>query len=200
MNAKDTAEIFARDVAEHEMTVLHEDGLYRHLRFQEPGTGMYYFDLVTWPGTLAIRGDMRGYMFSRLPDMFEFFRAKSGWNLNTVNPQYWAEKLDAADTVKVYSEDLFRSQVIDYFVDSVKNYDAPRGLGKAIREEILESYEIVTEEGAREVLRDFQFGDFRFDDAWEWDLKECSHQYLWCCHAIQWGIEQYDKARAVVAS
>lgn len=30
----DIAARFARDTAQHEMTVLHDDGLYRHLRFQ----------------------------------------------------------------------------------------------------------------------------------------------------------------------
>ena len=42
----------------HELHVLHSDGLYRHLRFQAPGTGMWHWDLVTWPGSLAIRGDI----------------------------------------------------------------------------------------------------------------------------------------------
>lgn len=43
-------ERFDVDVAEHKMTVLRDEGLYRHLRFQKPGTSCYYFDLVTWPG------------------------------------------------------------------------------------------------------------------------------------------------------
>lgn len=33
---------FAGDTDEHQMTVLHDDGLYRHLRFKAPTTGMYW--------------------------------------------------------------------------------------------------------------------------------------------------------------
>jgi hypothetical protein len=66
-------ERFEQETAEHEMTVLRDDGLYRHLRFQRPGTSIYWFDLVTWPGRLVICGDCGDLMFSRLRDMFEFF-------------------------------------------------------------------------------------------------------------------------------
>ncbi|MCX4543831.1 hypothetical protein [Streptomyces sp. NBC_01565] len=44
---------FARETAGHEMTVLHEDGLYRHLRFATP-KGYYAFDLVAWKHKLVI--------------------------------------------------------------------------------------------------------------------------------------------------
>jgi len=72
----DTAERFKRDTKDHEMTVLHEDGLYRHLRFRKPAGGYseYWFDLVTWPGVLVIRGDMETFAFSRTEDMLAFFR------------------------------------------------------------------------------------------------------------------------------
>ena len=33
-----TEQSFLKDVREHRMTVLHDSGLYRHLRFQKPGT------------------------------------------------------------------------------------------------------------------------------------------------------------------
>lgn len=61
------------DLETHEMHVLHDDGLYRHIRFKRPGTLMYHFDLITWPGVLAVNGDMGSYMFSRVTDMFTFF-------------------------------------------------------------------------------------------------------------------------------
>lgn len=38
---------------------------------------------------------------------------------------------------------------------------------------------------------------FRFDDEWEWlETESYSYQYLWCCHAIVWCIEQYNKQKA----
>ena len=78
---------FNRDIEHHQMTVLHDEGLYRHIRFQNPGNSMYWFDLITWPGSLTIKGDMGTWTFSRLTDMFEFFTGH-------INTSYWAEKLD----------------------------------------------------------------------------------------------------------
>jgi hypothetical protein len=36
---------------------------------------------------------------------------------------------------------------------------------------------------------------FRFTDSWEWNLHDWTWHFLWCCHAIQWGIGQYDARR-----
>jgi hypothetical protein len=41
---------------------------------------------------------------------------------------------------------------------------------------------------------------FQFSDVWEWDLREWTHQFLWCCSAIPWAVAQYDAARAAAAS
>lgn len=60
---------FLRDIQEHELTVIRDDGVYRHLRFQKPGTSVMYFDLITWPGHLCFTGDMGSYLFSRVRDM-----------------------------------------------------------------------------------------------------------------------------------
>lgn len=77
-------ERFAADTSEHRMRILHDDGLYRHLRFSAPGTYIYGFDLITWPGFLAIAGDMGERVFSRISDMFGFFESDTG----RINPGY----------------------------------------------------------------------------------------------------------------
>ena len=46
-------ERFQADVARHGMTVLRDDGLYRHLRFRRPDCSAYWFDLLTAPGIIA---------------------------------------------------------------------------------------------------------------------------------------------------
>ena len=74
MSATSPDEQFLRDVAEHTMTVIREDGVSRHIRFAKPGTSCMHFDLITWPGYLCYTGDMGTYVFQRLTDMFEFFR------------------------------------------------------------------------------------------------------------------------------
>lgn len=50
------------------------------------------------------------------------------------------------------------------------------------------------------VVHDF---GFQFHDWSEWRLRDYSWGFLWACHAIRWGIAQYDAAKAapkVVAS
>lgn len=119
---KDTAERFARDTASHELTILHDDGLYRHLRCSKPDSSFYWFEIITWPGSLAIRGDMdSGHVFSRIDDMFAFFR--SNGNIHGINPGYWAEKLaQRAQSVRKYSENLLRARIDEYIAEYAKEY------------------------------------------------------------------------------
>ncbi|MFG1963162.1 hypothetical protein [Nonomuraea sp. NPDC049028] len=184
------AERFARETAQHEMTVLHDYGLYRHLRFRQPKQGAYWFDIITWPGCLAIRGDVDGgYIFTRVPDMFEFFRSKSG----RINADYWAEKTQGGrDACKSYTEEHFKARVIE---EIRYRDDRPAGLLLAIQNEIFRD-NIAVEAEARESLERFKHEGFRFYDVWEWDLRDFHWHYLWCCHAIVWGISQYDSKRA----
>lgn len=189
---------FARDTAKHQMTVLHDDGLYRHLRFtsRPQGYGEYWFDLITWPGRLAMCGDVGDdYVFSRLPDMFEFFRGKG------INPHYWAEKLGGGRrSVKSYSEDLLRQLVVERFVEDARYNGVPAGTGKALRTWVLDE-DLSDEHAARQVLEDFAHKGYEFrDDLWEWDFHDYDSSFLWACHAIVWGIAQYDAARKQVAA
>jgi hypothetical protein len=36
---------------------------------------------------------------------------------------------------------------------------------------------------------------FQFHDVWEWSFSDYEWQFLWACHAINWGIRQYDAAK-----
>ena len=243
----DMAERFPKDVAEHHMTVLRDDGLYRHVRFlrvaANPETGkpekssFYWFDLITWPGCLAVNGDCGSYLFSRTDDMFEFFRG------GRINPGYWAEKVRAGGRVKEYSEDRFRELVADYINSGDEEFPSLAqewpGLAGAVEKQIFTDGEIWHEHGARAALTEFSHGvtfkgkcpscdaaveglpeadayswasqhrvqaghavypsrddGFEFTDVWEWDLSDWDWQFLWCCHAIQWGIGQYDRNTA----
>jgi hypothetical protein len=104
----ESLERFLRETCKHEMTVLRDDGLYRHLRFQEPGSGFYWYDLITWPGRLVVCGDAGDWMFSRTSDMFLFFESQHGG----INPHYWGEKLRGAkpgrEGARKYSEEAFK--------------------------------------------------------------------------------------------
>jgi hypothetical protein len=115
------AERFPGDVAGHQVTVLHDAGLYRHLRCVPPDHSTWWFEIVTWPGSLAVRGDMGGgWIFSRVEDMFTFFRGKGH---GTINPGYWAEKLpDCGRSVRVYSEGVFRARLDEALTDYDQAY------------------------------------------------------------------------------
>ena len=188
-------EQFWKDTARHQMTVLHEDGLYRHLRFSSrtTGYGEYWYDLITWPGCLTVRGDYGdGYTFSRERDMIPFFRSRSG---RRINAHYWSEKLDGGrSSAKSYSPDLFRQLVVEHFTDAVQYSDAPRGLGKAIRAEIL-NQDLHFEEEARSLLEAFEYKGFEFHDVWEWNFHDYDRDFLWACYAIVAGIARYDRVR-----
>lgn len=208
MTPEDIALRFAAETSAHQMTVLHDEALYRHLRFRNPASSFYWFDLITWPGNLVFRGDGTSYAFARETDMFEFFRFSRG----RINPGYWSEKLTSdRDSIKRYDQEIFEAKVKEAFVEAVRDGRAPRGLGKAVREEILDTEEIGWEDGAHRVLRDFAFfknpadrydyrksPDFQFNDAWEWSFRDYDWWFLWACHGIAWGISQYDAARVAV--
>ena len=162
----DMAERFPKDVAEHHMTVLRDDGLYRHVRFlrvaANPETGkpekssFYWFDLITWPGCLAVNGDCGSFLFSRTDDMFEFFRG------GRINPGYWAEKVRAGGRVKEYSEDRFRELVADYINSGDEEFPSLAqewpGLAGAVEKQIFTDGEIWHEHGARAALTEFSHG------------------------------------------
>lgn len=189
----ESAARFAEDTRDHVMTVLHDDGLYRHLRFTKnrDGYGEYWFDLITWPGRLAMCGDVGDdYVFSRLPDMFEFFRDDRRWG---INPHYWAEKLGGGRrSVKAYSEELLRQRVVEQFVEDARYSGVPAGTGKQLRTWVLNE-DLSDEHAARNVLEDFAYLGYEFKDVWEWDFHDYDHSFLWACHAIVWGIGRYDK-------
>lgn len=221
------AERFPADIAKHKLTVLREDGLYRHLRCAAPGSSFYWFEVVTWPGTLAIRGDFgEAYVFSRLDDMFAFFR--SGRGEPRINPHYWSEKLpDCGRSVKVHSERVVRDR-IDEALSEYETEEYPellaayerehaalleplsaRGLPRPVAptepatlRELYADYEtddrLRFADGARQLLAEMEEAGV-VSDTWEWDLTDWDWPFLWACHAIVWAIGQYDRAKAVEA-
>jgi hypothetical protein len=198
---------FVRDTCDHKMQVFHDEGLYRHLRFVDPSSSMYWFDLVTWPGYLAIVGDAGDYVFCRTRDMFEFFESDFEDCRWGINPHYWGEKLQhggsgGRSSAMSYSHEAFGAHLREWArEEALHNYDMemyPSLLTGAIERELLSEYTWSKEE-ALERLRDMEdeLGESPWPDAWEWDLREFDGQFLWCCWAIVWGIGQYRRALAL---
>lgn len=219
MSAACTEERFLRDVAKHEMTVIRDDGVHRHIRFKKADSSNMLFDLITWPGFLCYCGDMGTYVFQRTQDMFGFFR-KNG-RLDGIDHRYWAEKIEAADRtgVEKHSRDEFTRQINDW-VDQRAEGDKPDDEEPEQLALWAEAYTELRAEVESEVLsadsnevrcfdaaNDFTHaGDawkafhgpdakFEFTDFWEVDTKEYTPRFLWCCYALAWGIEQYDMAK-----
>lgn len=189
-------ERFVDDTARHVMTVKHDDGLYRHVRYQRPGDSAYWYDLVTWPGFLAITGDMGAWLFARTPDMFSFFGERP-----SINPHYWSGKLQTEGgrrQATVYSADVYRRSVqewLDEQADELSPAEADE-LRAAAHEDLLPPWGEWenSEHDAHERLRDFEHEGIRISDSWEWSLREYDYGFLWCCWAIVTGIKQWRAA------
>ncbi|SCL12826.1 hypothetical protein [Micromonospora inyonensis] len=206
---QEIADRFARDTTEHQLTVRHDDGLYRHLHCAKPGTGIWSFEVITWPGALVVRGDFGpARVFRRIDDMFEFFRGAGG----RINPTYWSEKLDGGSRASAmeHSEEHAR-QLITECVDQYEADTYPHLLDQYTRRAIptrpnppAEVRETVSDyddegylahaDGTRIVLGDLERLGVTAD-TWEWDLRDWDWTFLWACHAIVWAIQQYDAAR-----
>lgn len=224
-----TEEIFLKDVANHEMQVLMDNGVYRHIRMQQPKSSNMWFEIVTWPGYLAYVGDMGAFTFTRLRDMFEFFRTDQKNGKLGINPSYWSEKLEAVDRdgrkggYSEFSPEKFREHVeeqIETWVQEYHNgnnfYDcddeevaaARKSFETELRGAVKNEIYLYIDDGPHELykaLNDFEFKsvsyNYQFQDAWEWSCEDFTLRFLWCCYALAWSIKKYDemKDKAVAA-
>ena len=56
---------FRKNTYAHTLSVLHEDGVYRHLKMAEGDNNFWSWEIVTFPGSLVFRGDIgRVYIFT----------------------------------------------------------------------------------------------------------------------------------------
>jgi len=171
---KRVKERIAKDLAEHVITVRHEQGMYRHYRCQKPGTWNMGFDIVTWPGSLCYTGDMGDYLFQRTEDMIAFMRG------SCMSYGYAAEKCVAHDgRVTEFSEERFREILHDRIAEA-EHGDR--------RKEVREKVDVI--------LREFSNYSAPADaekamyESGLWDdmpsCKEYTFHFLWCLHALEW--------------
>jgi hypothetical protein len=149
-------EHFARDFATASMAVRREDGLFRHIDWSAPRT-MSRLTVITWPHNLLVAGSHGSYHFERWGDdgeMFHLFRGRDPLkNLNA-----WSNRLaNGWDSVREYDQSRLVQQVKDEVADAVK-HGAPRGLRAAVREQILESDRLHSQDWAMQLVYDFEHG------------------------------------------
>lgn len=192
-----TLEQFLEDVKNHELTIDKNDGVSRHLKFANPNDCNQSFNITTFPNYLVITGDMGTLVFSRLYDMFDFFRSD---NLK-INPDYWAEKIQSTSheaQIASYSKfDLEQAKKIAQ--EDLNTYlEDNDDLSEEDRASLLEDFEleILRSEDEYEIveaIRNFNFKGFEFDEFY-WDgCRVYTYSYIWLCYAIVWGIKKFDK-------
>lgn len=181
-----TQEEFLADVAEHQMKVELDSGLYRRLVFRS--TRDHYdkwFEIITWPRGLAMSGDMGSWVFRREQDMFEFFREKQ------INPSYWHEKLEAVDRhgAQEFDADVFRTDALAH----LENWALDESKLAAARANLLENLTPCdTEEELRRAWADSEVNGEPLDPCDMPSGMVYTRRFLWACHAIRWAVEQYD--------
>ena len=191
-----TEERFIADVEEHQMKILKDDGIYRHLVFKRPDSMNMMFGIVTWSGYLCYYGDMGSYVFCRVQDMFCFFRGDKKEHMR-INPSYWAQKVEApdkgsihmgtgSDGISEFSESKFKNAVREWVSD-----ESP-GIKCIVEKDICSgSYERPSE--AYDAIYEYRLnGKDIFQDFWEVSVNEYCYRFIWCCYALVWAIHQYD--------
>ena len=193
-----TLEYFLDNVKNHELTIHQNSGVYRHLTFANPNDCDKYFNITTFPNHLVITGDMGTLVFSRLYDMFNFFRSDD----LRINPDYWSEKIQSTTheaQIASYSKfdlEQAKKNAQEYLNTYLEDND---DLSEEDRTLLLEDFEleILRSEDEYEIVEaisNFNFKDFEFD---EFRMDDCSvytYSYIWLCYAIVWGIKKFDEA------
>jgi hypothetical protein len=206
---------FLSEVADHEMRVMHDDGVYRHLRFAAPGTRMWSFDIITYPGHLVTTGDIAdGYSFNREYDMIPWFLSGVGRAPGHINASYWAQKLTGYRDVKVFDEATAKRSVRDEALQQLDNliYDFDDNLAPDLDEDELAAALTALQDAAREfltaveeqvvddayeindlmrALSRFEHNGITFEDYYELSTREYDYHFLLACHAILWGLQKY---------
>lgn len=196
----ETLERFNADVSSHNMSVLLDQGVYRHLVFSN-GSWHNRFEIITTPGQLTLRGDMGAYAFARENDMITDFFSRS----QSPNVGYWAEKVEAQDIhcpIREHQEDLFKKFVLEAFWearDDLSRADAAE-LWTSIREHMFDEWEDRSSADACfQLLSSFVApGEvaFEFHVDYGTNFKDYSSHYLWACHAIVWATQHYLEHKA----
>ena len=186
-----TQEEFLKHVEKHEMTVLQDSGIYRHLHFMAPKSSNQWFAVTTWDDHLCVSGDMGCYVFSRVFDMFKFFR-----EADVINPYYWGQKLQSisrCEGFEKFSFESFQEAIRDTFEEwEFDNDEQKAEVLEDVKWRVLgcDSNEIRAYDAASDYKSAY---GHEFTDFWEANNNEYTYHYLWCLRAIVWAIGQYDK-------
>lgn len=215
--SEDTRTQFQKDTENFGVDILLDNGIYRHLRIsnKDPNESWnQWYTITTWDNELCISGDMGTLVFSRLTDMFQFFRK------NRVNPQYWAEKIQTIrygvdNPIEEFCYDTFSQMVKQAYDDHIEDkFDGgvDEDFLKKYCLETVEEYKFDLWDEIKDQVLDYAQGEgnnltraydclytfnelgFEFTDSWEYSYTKYTSRYIWLCEAIVRAIELYDEA------
>ncbi|MFJ4880046.1 hypothetical protein ACIP93_33230 [Streptomyces sp. NPDC088745] len=196
-------ERFASEVDGATMTVVKDDGLHRHLTFRFPKASWEWCEIITWPGTLTLRGGLGCWSFTYDEDMLAFFRP--GPHRERIDPLHWAQKLAPGSEVKEYDENRARAYVRQAVAEAVETHEHIRAEDA---EDWLSSFDteaalmrtlgwvegrVDAERPAGATLEEYMASEFHFP-VQDWDLYRWSNWFLLSCVVLPWAVEQYDAA------
>lgn len=178
-NALEVKRRIVNDLANHTITLLHSDGLYRHWRCQKPGTWNLGFDVVTWPGFLCVTGDMGDWMFKRTADMVEFMRSAC------MSYGYAAEKCVA-----------HRGELTEFSWHDMNEWltELEKEATEEGNSEKLDKIQEVRREYANYELEHDAFKAI-YETGLDDDPPRCqnfTYRFLWILHAIKWFCDSID--------
>lgn len=208
-----TEEIFLEDIKNHEMIILQDSGLYRHLRFKRKDSSAYYFDILTYPNHLVISGDMDCFVARRLEDMFQLYRTDGGYMLKdgrtlAINPPYWAEKIvSGKGDIKEFSVNKLKKLAQEYIDNSLYGEDWTEDEIQELKIDIDSEINYTDNNSVRlyDLMNEYKYykedttykdePDFTFNDWWEYHsmCEEYTFHYIWQCYAIAYAVKEYDK-------
>ncbi|MEV8033971.1 hypothetical protein [Streptomyces sp. NPDC086182] len=194
------AERFARETADHEMAVVHDAGMYRHLRFANPQSSLYWYEISTTPGQLTFSGDGESFTFRVATDMFEMVRRST--ESGDINATYWAEKCKTSNA-RSYQRERFEEYVEKQVAEAEQYYP---GLREDVEREIGDSlvWDLDSERDVLLVATQYTFypelapgaltvrGSFSFRSVFDWQLRDFNWWFLFACHAISDAVAKYD--------
>ena len=195
-------EQFLNDVKLHKLSVNLDQGVYRDITVKNPNTVAMHYNITTRPGYLMITGDMGSFVFTRLNDMFKFFRSDDGYE---INPGSWEEKLEAVNRgngAQAFSVETVSQILKDHLNDHLEGLDC--GHSSTDEEKAEEAKEAIqnliglAESDEHDFYSKLREWDPEYDGGvdmecwWEWDFKDYTYHYIWFCYAIVHAIKLYD--------
>ena len=193
---------FVDQTAQHQLTVLHDEGLYRHLRMAAPGTSMWHWEVVTWPGHLSITWDVAdGFTFRRIPDMLDFFHLAGpsrNWYADgapIIDHRYWAEKLahEQREATREYSAEEFLRHITLTLADRQGDGDIDAARAAEL---IAEARSHSEDEHTAVSWMSEVFSAVDQDWYDGTDLRDYTAQYLIACYALDATVQAYRQQEA----